>query len=45
MNTKLYEELSNKSDTVLRKDYENGEYALITFKEMLNNRIYNTRPL
>lgn len=37
MNTKLYEELSSKSDTVLRREYKNGEYALITFKEMLAN--------
>lgn len=37
MNTKLYKELSSKSDTVLRREFENGEYALITFKEMLAN--------
>lgn len=37
MNTRLYEELRNKSDTVLRKELEAGEYALITFKEMLSN--------
>lgn len=43
MNTKLYEELSNKSDTVLRKEFEAGEYSLMNFKEMLSNRIYNTR--
>lgn len=43
MNIKLYEELSNKSDTVLRRDFENGEYALITFKEMLSSRIHYTR--
>lgn len=37
MNTKLYEELSNKSDNVLRKEFEAGEYSLMTFKEMLAN--------
>lgn len=37
MKEQLYEELSNKSDTVLRKEFENGEIALITFKEMLAN--------
>lgn len=37
MNIDLCKELSLKSDNVLRKEYENGEYALITFREMLNN--------
>ena len=36
MNTKLYQELSIKSDNVLRKEFEEGEFALITLKEMLN---------
>lgn len=35
MNTKLYHELSTKSDNVLRKEFESGEFALITLKEML----------
>lgn len=37
MNTKLYEELSTKSDNVLRKEFEAGEYSLMTFREMLSN--------
>lgn len=36
MNTKLYEELSIKSDNVLRKEFEAGEYSLMNFKEMLS---------
>lgn len=37
MNTKLYEELSTKGDNVLRKELENGDYSLMTFREMLTN--------
>lgn len=37
MKEQLYEELSLKSDSVLRSELENGEYALITFREMLAN--------
>lgn len=36
MNTELYKTLSMKSDNVLRKEFEEGEFALITLKEMLN---------
>lgn len=37
MNTELYKKLSMKSDNVLRKEFESGEFALIALKEMLAN--------
>lgn len=42
MNIDLCKELSLKSDNVLRKELENGEYALITFREMLAERLSYT---
>ena len=37
MNTKLYEELSLRSDNVLRNEFENGEISLMNLREMLSN--------
>lgn len=35
MKEELYEELSNECDSVLRKKLDNGDIALITFRNML----------
>lgn len=37
MNIKQLEELSCKSDNVLRQEFEAGEYSLLTLREMLDN--------
>lgn len=37
MNIKQLEELSSKSDNVLRQEFEAGEYSLLTLREMLDN--------
>lgn len=36
MNIDLFKELSLKSDNVLRKEFEAGEYSLMNFKEMIS---------
>ena len=37
MNIKLCAELSLKSDSVLRQEYENREISLMNLREMLSN--------